>query len=58
MLYLRDRFWDYLFLMYVNDLPGGINDFTTPVIYAVDTSVLVTAENLRYLQLKANLTLH
>jgi hypothetical protein len=42
MLYLRDRFWDHLFIMYVNDLPGGINDFTTPVIYANDTGVLVS----------------
>jgi hypothetical protein len=47
-----------LFLMYVNDLPGGINNFTTPVIYVDDTNVLVTAKNLQDLQLKVNFTLH
>ena len=35
-----------LFIIYVNDLPSGINQFANPVIYADDTSVLVSAKNL------------
>jgi hypothetical protein len=47
-----------LFIIYVNDLPCVINHFARPVIYADDTSVLVTAKNLKYLQIKVNSTLY
>ena len=33
-----------LFIIYVNDLPRSINQFVNLVIYADDTSVLVSAE--------------
>jgi hypothetical protein len=42
----------------VNDLPRGINQFARPVIYADDTSVLVTAKNLKDLQTKVDITIH
>jgi len=47
-----------LFVIYVNDLPRSINKFTSPVIYADDTSVLVSANNLKDLQTKIDSTLH
>jgi hypothetical protein len=47
-----------LFIIYVNDLPRGINQIARPVIYADDMSVLVTAKNLNELQIKVNSTLH
>jgi hypothetical protein len=47
-----------LFIRYVNELPCGINKFARPVIYVDDTSVLVTAKNLKDLQIEVNSTLH
>ena len=47
-----------LFIIYVNDLPRGINQFANPVTYADDTSVLVSAQNLEDLKLKLDFTLH
>ena len=44
-----------LFVIHVNDLPRSINKFASPVIYADDTNVLVSAKNLKNLQ---RLTLH
>jgi hypothetical protein len=41
-----------LFIIYVNDLPCVINQCARPVIYADDTSVLVTAKNLNDLQIE------
>jgi hypothetical protein len=35
-----------LFIIYINDLPYGINADAKPVIYADDTMVLITANNL------------
>ena len=46
-----------LFVIYVNDLPRSINKFASPVIYADDTSVLVSAKNLKDLQTKIDSTL-
>jgi hypothetical protein len=42
----------------VNDLPYSINQFARPVLYADDTSVLVTAKNLEDLHIKIAHTLH
>ena len=39
-----------LFIIYVNDLPCGVNQFANPVMYADDTSVLVSAKNLEDLK--------
>jgi hypothetical protein len=44
-----------LFIIYVNDLPRGVNKFADPVIYANDTSVLVSAKNLEDLKSKVDL---
>ena len=46
-----------LFLIYVNDLPYGIYHNAESVIYADDTSVLMTAKNINELQIKAKTTL-
>jgi len=35
------------FVIYVNDLPRSNNRFASPVIYADDTSVLVSTNNLK-----------
>jgi len=42
----------------VNDLPRSVNKFASPVIFAGDTSVLVSAKNLKDLQTKIDSTLH
>jgi hypothetical protein len=42
-----------LFLMYIDDLPYGIYHTAKPVIYADDTSALVTARNINELQITA-----
>ena len=34
-----------LFLLYINDLPFTINDILKPVIFADDTSIIVTNHN-------------
>jgi hypothetical protein len=47
-----------LFIIYVNDLPSVIHQFARPVIYADDTSILVTAKNLKDLQIKVRSTLN
>jgi hypothetical protein len=47
-----------LFIIYVNDLPYGINPYAKPVMYADDTSLLITAKNLNDLQTKLNFTLN
>jgi len=47
-----------LFIIYVNDLPYSINQFARPVLYADDTSVLVTAKNLEDLHIKIDHILH
>ncbi|GFG37065.1 hypothetical protein Cfor_05746 [Coptotermes formosanus] len=47
-----------LFIIYVNDLPSAIHQFATPVIYVDDTSILVTAKDLKDLQIKVSSTLN
>jgi len=32
-----------LFLFYINDLPRAINDKSVPVLFADDTSILITS---------------
>jgi len=34
-----------LFLIYINDLPRTINDKSIPILFADDTSILVTNPN-------------
>jgi mannose/fructose/N-acetylgalactosamine-specific phosphotransferase system component IID len=46
-----------LFIIYINDLPCGIYYTAKPVIYADNTSVLITAKNVNALQIKAKTAL-
>jgi hypothetical protein len=39
-----------LFLIYINDVPLGINTHSKPVLFADDLSVLITAKNLNNLK--------
>jgi len=42
-----------LILIYISNLPYGIYHTGKPVIYANDTSILITAKNIHVLQIKA-----
>jgi hypothetical protein len=46
-----------LFLIYINDLPYGLQQGSKPIIYADDTSVLLTADNDAELKNKIKHTL-
>jgi hypothetical protein len=41
-----------LFLFYINDLPKTINDKSIPILFADDTSILITSPNKDDFQLK------
>jgi hypothetical protein len=43
-----------LYIIYINDLPLGINTYSKPVLFADDISVLITANNLRNLQMRSS----
>jgi hypothetical protein len=42
-----------LFLIYINDLPLGINTYSKPVLFADDLSVFIAAKNLNDLQTRS-----
>jgi hypothetical protein len=42
-----------LFIIYINDLPIWINTCSKPVLFADDISILITANNLRNLQMRS-----
>jgi hypothetical protein len=44
-------------MVYINDLPTGINLYATPVIHVEDTSMLTTPNTLNDSQTKLNSTL-
>jgi hypothetical protein len=46
-----------LFIIYLNDLPCGLQQGANPLIYADDTSVLLTAKNDEELKIKINCAL-
>jgi hypothetical protein len=35
-----------LFLLYINDLPDTVNDISSPILFADDTNLICTQENL------------
>jgi hypothetical protein len=37
-----------LFILYINDLPKALNRFSLPIIFADDTSILVSHFNINY----------
>jgi hypothetical protein len=39
-----------LFLVYINDLPNIINNTTTPILFADDTSIIVKSSNIKDFQ--------
>jgi hypothetical protein len=41
-----------LFLLYVNDLPKVISDIANPVLYADDTSLIITSSDSQMLKKK------
>jgi hypothetical protein len=43
-----------LFLIYINDLPLGINNSSIPILFADDTSILITKLNHDILDSKLN----
>ena len=43
-----------LFLFCINDLPKAINDKSIPILFANDTSILITSPNKNYFQIKVN----
>ena len=46
--YHRDKFWDqFFFLIYINDLPKLASIGTKILLYADDTSIIVTNPNLK-----------
>jgi hypothetical protein len=48
----------FLFLLYINHLPKSINDKTVPILFADDTSLLVTSPNNNDLCVKINTAFH
>ena len=44
-----------LFVIYINDLPYGVYHTPKPIIYAEDTSVLITVKNINELQIELRL---
>jgi len=48
----------FLFVVYINGLPSGVNHFNSSITYADDTSVLVSDKDLEELEVKVNITLN
>ena len=44
-----------LFLIYINDLPRTLNNISIPVLFADDTSVIITDKNSMNFQNKINI---
>jgi hypothetical protein len=46
-----------LFLLYINDLPKILNKFSTPIIFADDTSILFSHSNVNDLNRNIRITI-
>jgi hypothetical protein len=46
------------FLLYINNLPKIVNDKIVPVLFADDTSLLLSSSNYDYLRPKINTAFH
>jgi hypothetical protein len=47
-----------LFLIYIDDLPKTVNNIATPILFAEDTTILITSPNKSDFQLKVTTTLN
>jgi hypothetical protein len=47
--------WTIIFLLYINDLPGIINDISKPTIFANDTNLIITHSNFTYFKEQINI---
>ena len=47
-----------LFIIYINDLPKTVNNLATPILFADDTTILITSPNKSDFELKVNTTLN
>jgi hypothetical protein len=54
--YPKDLHWEgpLLFLVYINDLPLSLNIISTPILFADDTSVLITSQNPKEFNIVTN----
>lgn len=46
-----------LFLLYINDLPNIISDISNPVLYAADTSLVITNSDVQRFENDINMTI-
>ena len=46
-----------LFLLYINDLPDTINDMSSPVLFADDTNIICTHQDINVLNDKIEIVL-
>jgi hypothetical protein len=57
MRYLGSVLGPLLFLLYINDFPLAINMSSTPILFADDTSLVITDRNLNNIDAKLNIYL-
>ncbi len=58
MVFLRVRFWAPFSSLYINDPPHAISDLSTPILFADDTSLIISnPDNQKFVQ-TVNETIH
>ena len=58
MVFRRALFWDSCCLIHINNFPNIIKKLSHSLLFADDTSVLITSTNYMELNQKFNSTLH